>query len=650
MDGRTQPQVFLSYAHADQARVAKLAEALSAAGLKVWWDTALETGSRFSADIERELNASDAVLVVWSAASVASAWVLDEAGHGRDSGRLVPVRIDDVAPPLGFRQYQATDLSAWKGRASDPKFQAVVAAIQKLAGSRASAEPVAAAPPAPAKPSGPSRRLLIGGVAGVAALAAGGFGAWKAMGGKMTGDDGTASVAVLPFANLSGDPTQAFFSDGLAEELRTALSQIPGLKVIGRVSSEKFRDADDLSAAAAKLGVDHVLTGSVRRSPTTIRIGAQLVDTATGTETWSQSYDQPVGDVLVVQSKIASSVVAALSARLGKTAGVVAVGGTSNPQAQELFLKQRELGATGAVTESNLRQRLAWIDAAIALDPRYAEAIAFRSSILVNLGVLASSGAESEALTRDALAVARRAVEVAPQSGLARAILAARLLDNFDTRAALAEAEQALALAPGDWRVADQYATLVAAIDPARAVDLSRANVALDPLNTATITGYAAALNNARRFSEGLEVGRKAMAMTKGNRGNAPTFFALMGLGRYDDARALIPRLGVDWQILTFTSILEARAGNRAASDKALEGLRKIDDGTLHFQFAEIHAQRGEPAAALDSIEAAYRTRDPGLATLAVDPFLDPIRKEPRFKAIQDKVIPPDLFVPPKRG
>jgi serine/threonine-protein kinase len=478
-------------------------------------------------------------------------------------------------------------------------------------------------------------------------LAAGGFGAWKFM-GQSGGDDGTASVAVLPFANLSGDPAQAFFSDGLAEELRTALSQIPGLKVIGRVSSEKFRDADDLSEAAAKLGVDHVLTGSVRRSPTTIRIGAQLVDGSTGVETWSQSYDQPVGDVLAVQSKIASSVVAALSSRLGKTAGAVAVGGTSNVQAQELFLRARELGSTGEVNEVNVRQRLAWIDAAIALDPRYAEAIAVRSAILNGLAGYAKSAAESEALLREALATARRAVAVAPQSGFARAILAQRLLENFDTRAALAEAEQALALAPGNWRVADQYATLVAAMDPARAVDLARANVALDPLNTATIASYASTLNNARRFTEGLEVGRKAMAMTKGNRGNAPTFFALMGLGRYDDARALIPKLVFDWQILTFTSILEARAGNRAASDKALDGLRKIDDGTLHFQFAEVHGQRGETAAALDSIEAAYRTRDPGLATIAVDPFLDPLRKEPRFKAVQDKIIPPDLFVPPR--
>ena len=111
-----------------------------------------------------------------------------------------------------------------------------------------------------------------------------------------------------------------------------------------------------------------------------------------------------------------------------------------------------------------------------------------------------------------------------------------------------------------------------------------------------------------------------------------------------------MPYTSEEWTWLTLSAMLEARAGNRAASDAALAGLRKIDDGTLHYQFAQVHAQRGEIAAALNSIEAAQKTGDPGLIDIAVDPFLDPLRKEPRFKAVQDKIIPPDLFVPPKRG
>jgi serine/threonine-protein kinase len=640
--------VFLSYAHADQARVAKIAEALSAAGLKVWWDTALETGSRFSADIERELNASDAVLVVWSAASVASAWVLDEAGHGRDGGRLVPVRIDDVTPPLGFRQYQSTDLSAWKGRASDPKFQAVVAAIQKLASSSAPAIPAPATlAPVVARPTGPSRRALIGGVAGVAALAAGGFGAWKAFGGK--GNDGTASVAVLPFANLSGDPAQAFFSDGIAEELRNALAQVPGLKVIGRVSSEKFRDADDLSDAAEKLGVDHVLTGSVRRSPTTIRIGAQLIDGKTGVASWSQSYDRPAGDALAVQSSIASNVVAALSERLGKTIGTIAVGGTKNPAAQELFLKSAALAKQGG-SEANMRKRLALLDAAIALDPDYAEAHARRGGQLAELAsAIEGSVATRDAMYRDALASTRRAVALAPTSGYVRIASAARLTDSLDYRGALAEAEEALRLSPGDTRVLSNFSGLATTFDPTRAVALAQGAVARDPFNTIASRAYARALIASRRFSEAVDAARVAMSLSHNGAGAEPLIEALLWSGQYDPARKLIPKLDEDWQRLTYTAMLEARAGNRAASDAALAGLRKIDDGTLHYQFAQILAVRGETAAALDEIEAAYRTRDPGLQGVTIDPALDPLRKEPRFKAVQDKVIPPDLFVPPKR-
>jgi adenylate cyclase len=114
--------------------VAKLAEALKSAGLQVWWDAEIETGSRFSADIERELDAADAVVVAWSASSVASTWVLDEAAAGRDRGRLLPVQLDGTPPPLGFRQFQSTDLADWKGRTTDPRLVALVGAICKMAG------------------------------------------------------------------------------------------------------------------------------------------------------------------------------------------------------------------------------------------------------------------------------------------------------------------------------------------------------------------------------------------------------------------------------------------------------------------------------------------------------------------------------------
>ena len=643
LDEQQKPRVFLSYARVDRPRVTKIAEALSAAGLSVWWDTAIEGGSAFAKDIARELDAADVVVVVWSVTSVESAWVLDEAGAGRDRKRLVPVQIDATLPPLGFRQLQSIDLSAWKGRAGDAKFAALVSAIQKLAGSAAVVPVVKAAPAS----SGPNRRVLIGGATGIATLAAGGFGAWKFMGSKAR-DDGTASVVVLPFANLSGDPAQAFFSDGIAEELRNALSQLPGLKVIGRVSSERFRDADDLSVAAEKLGVDHVLTGSVRRSPNTIRIGAQLVDGRTGVESWSHSYDQPVGDLLAVQSKIANSVVAALSAKLSKAVGTIVVGGTDIPAAQELFLKAGELFKR-APSEANTRQQLAFIDAALALDPNYAEAWARKANLTRNLNNYTESAAARADLRAASMAASQRAVGLAPRSGFVRMSLANQYRSSLDMRRALAEGQHAVALAPGDGRVLRDYATIIVAIDPDRSVALARDAVATDPLNPFYGLAYSATLLYARQYRKAVEAAQNVRTATGDLSGVDTLVWALLQLGETDKARDNLRFVTPDRTRFALSAIVEARAGNRVASDTSLAAFRKSDFATNYWR-AAAHAQRGETTAALDAIEEAFRNREPGITGIAFNSMFDPLRREPRFKAVQDAVIPPNLLVPPKRS
>ena len=207
MDELKAPRVFLSYARADRSRVAKIAEALSAAGLRVWWDTAIEGGSAFAKDIARELDAADVVVVVWSATSVESAWVLDEAGAGRDRNRLVPVQLDNTSPPLGFRQLQSVDLSGWRGRAGDPKLAALVATIAKVAGSAAVAR-------SPLPRSGSVRRFapwMVGALLLIAALGAG----WRFL-GPGAGPAGKPIVAVLPFTDMSDASGKAYFAQGLA--------------------------------------------------------------------------------------------------------------------------------------------------------------------------------------------------------------------------------------------------------------------------------------------------------------------------------------------------------------------------------------------------------------------------------------------------
>ena len=453
---------------------------------------------------------------------------------------------------------------------------------------------------------------------------------------------------MLPFANLSGDPAQAFFSDGLAEELRIALAQIPGLKVAGRVSSEKMRDSDDLASAAAQLGVAHLLTGSVRRSSATIRIGAQLVDGKTGADIWSQSYDQPAGDALAVQSSIASSVVAALGARLG--AGGVRVGGTRNPAAQELFLKARSLGRL-APTDSSMAERLAIFDAAIALDPQYAEAHAGRSNMLNVLASRASDAGLRDAQRADAMASARRAVALAPASGFAHSVLARRLVDSLQVREAVAEAERALRLSPGDARVSvNAGVAVIGLIDPERGLAYSRQGVALDPLNSATFSALGQVMFSLRRYAELAEAARAVLDVTKGELGHQMTAEAMTSLGKYDAARRALQRVPREKDRLALSAIIEARAGNRLASNAALARLLSLDNATRDFALAEVQAQRGEVAEALASLDKAFASREPNMASILVNPWLDPIRQEPRFKALQNKIFPPEFVALAARG
>ena len=252
-------KVFISYARVDRARVKPIADALSAAGHEVWWDAMIEGGSAFAKAIEHQLDAADAVIVAWSATSVESDWVRDEAGRGRDRKRLVPVRLDGTEPPLGFRQYHAVDLSRWNGRRDAPELAGVMRGV-------ATAAQRPDTPTSVAKANGPSRRsLLIAGGSAVAVAGAAGLFVWHPW-GRSGASNG---VAVLPFANLSGDPAQAYFSDGLSEEIRSALTRNAQLKVAAPTSSNTFRGQDkDVRQIAVQLGVSFLLEGSVPRRAT----------------------------------------------------------------------------------------------------------------------------------------------------------------------------------------------------------------------------------------------------------------------------------------------------------------------------------------------------------------------------------------------
>jgi len=243
--------VFVSYKAEDRARLRPLVAALEAEGFTVWWDTHIGGGAHWREDIQEHLDAAKCVIVVWSKRSVGMEgdFVRDEASRARKRGAYLPVRLDPVEPPLGFGEVQAISLKGWKGDRSDPRFLAVAEAVRR----RIAGEDIAHVVLGHHEPT-VSRRTLVAGGAGIAAVVAAG-GSWFFL---ESAPANAKKIAVLPFDNLSSDASEIYFSEGIAEELRSALGRI-GLQVIGLASSDAVKNLDT-KVIALKLGVANILT------------------------------------------------------------------------------------------------------------------------------------------------------------------------------------------------------------------------------------------------------------------------------------------------------------------------------------------------------------------------------------------------------
>ena len=322
-------EVFVSYKSEDRARVKPLVDALAAAGLDVWWDLGIEGGVGWRETIQSHLDAAACVVVVWSAASVGPGgyFVQDEAAHARRRGVYLPVALDTAEPPLGFGQEQVLELIGWRGAPGDPRLADLLAAVKAMVAAEPRPTPLARAE---ALRGALSRRWRVVALVGASVLAVAGIlialvapRLCSTGGGSCAGLSFAArsappnSIAVLPLANLSGDPAQDYFADGLSEELISALARLGQLEVIGRTSSFRFKGSKEGAAViGAKLGVAYLLDGSVRRDGERVRVSAQLAETRTGFERWSETYDRDMKDIFAVQSGIAEAVAEALKVRL----------------------------------------------------------------------------------------------------------------------------------------------------------------------------------------------------------------------------------------------------------------------------------------------------------------------------------------------
>lgn len=402
-------RVFLSYARDDVDAARQLADSLGQSGHDVWWDRHLHGGSRFDREIEEALKSAEAVVVLWSSASLDSAWVKDEAAEARDSERLVPVSIGSAKPPLGFRQFHTIDLGSWNGHGQPDALGELLDAIGRTCRLDAAGR------------NDPSS--------------------------SKDGPKPKASVCVLPFANMSGEPEQEYFSDGISEDIITDLSNVSALSVVARNTSFAFKgQSPDVKEVALRLGVSHVLEGSVRKAGNRVRITAQLIDGAKGDHIWASRFDRDLTDIFEIQDEISKAIVDALKLKLlPAEKRAIEDRGTSNVEAYNLYLMARQQWIQGSY--GDLRRDKAihrFCQQAVDLDPGYAQAWALMGLAQLELRFF-------HGLDENALPAAERAIEINPNLAEAHSIKARYLEEAGETSQAEEQVRSALRLDPESW-------------------------------------------------------------------------------------------------------------------------------------------------------------------------------------------------------
>jgi TolB-like protein len=452
------------------------------------------------------------------------------------------------------------------------------------------------------------------------------------------------SIAVLPFVNISSDKEQEYFSDGLTDELLNSLARIHELQVTGRTSAFYFKwEHADLTTIARKLNVAAILEGSVRRSEHTVRVSAQLINAFTGFGVWSDTYDRDLGDVLKVQTEIATSVASALKVTLLKgEAAKIEVGGTRNAAAFDAYLRAAKT-LDSFYHVKDVQAAIAAYSEAIRLDRNYALAFAGRSLALSVPRYTLVAWTERKSKLAAAQADAQKAILLAPAMAEGHLALAGFFEGTLDLTQAIAEYERALTLGPGNARVLQVSGPFFAYMGRADAgIAAARRAVVLDPLSPHSHFSLGLALLFSRRYEEAVAASGEVLSLDP----DSPQGYALRGmaylmLGKAERAReACAVRL--HWVNLIGLAIVEDRLGRHANAEAALASLKAMQGDRAAYYYAAIYAQWAKTGEALNWLETAMRLRNPTLEWLKTDPFLDPLRQEPRFQAIERELKFPE--------
>ena len=457
------------------------------------------------------------------------------------------------------------------------------------------------------------------------------------------------SVAVLPFVNIGGDTANAYFADGVTEEVINALARVEGLRVPGRTSSFAYQGRNvPYEEIGTELGVANVLEGSVRRSGGGLRVSVQLVNVANGYQIWSEQYDRPLADVISVQEEIARSVAGALQVELvAGAAASLARRYTANLEAYDLYLRGRFFWNRG--TREALEQAIYHFDRAILLDSTFALAYsgladAYLLYVANNIGVVPTDEAYRRART-----AALRAIALDDQLAEAYVSLArVRQVADWDFNGAEEAYLRAIQLNPRYALAQTWYGYLLAVILGHRGradegVQATHLGVELDPLSPRLNHLHAHALRFARRYSEAIAYPRRALELDPGF--VAAPFFAAaayLDLGMYDEAltemeaAARIDPRFVD-NNAPIVAMVYARQGKREEALAILQE-REARSPELAWQArAYIYGALGDPEPTLEALEQMVEQRLFGVGPLLGNPIWDFVRSDPRFEELLKK-------------
>jgi TolB-like protein/cytochrome c-type biogenesis protein CcmH/NrfG len=448
------------------------------------------------------------------------------------------------------------------------------------------------------------------------------------------------SIAVLPLVNTSGDPSNEYFSDGLSEELIAVLAKIPELKVIGRSSSFLFKGkSDDSKAIGEKLGVAHLIEGSVRKQDDRVRIVAELINAHDGRSLWSETYDRKLKDIFAVQNEIATAVADQMKVKLlGQSARTEAVGSSENPEAHNAVLQSDFYFQQQ--TADSVRKSISFLQEAVRLDPNYALAYAKLSQAWRQYA--ASFAIEDASKAYDeARQAADKAVSLAPDLPEVRMTVGLLAMNPvLDFPAAEKEFRQVLQSSPNNAAAKSGLClSLLAQGRFTEAEEACRQALLLDPLLTNLWFNLGRITVGTGRYKEAGEAFRKGLELQP-NASRFHTYLATLDVLQNRPAQATanaqLENEGF-WRDYAVALVQQAQ-GDQSAADATLNDFIAKDSNGGAFQIAVLYAIRKEPDQMFKWLNTAYDTRDSGLTQLAVTPFFLPYRDDPRFTALCQKL------------